>query len=529
MIDAKTDDAFPVEWEDPGDAECAWQFDPVHTPEPVPVLSYDLNTGPFVKGFGWSRPTQVNYYVYFEVRPVPEAVQRATAAPDLDRLRDGVRKWPNEILPEVLRYTEHYRTTDFAALSDDALASEIERLPAERERCGLLHTQVLIPYSMAMNELFRVHRELTGGDDLAALRLVQGYGNKSVEAGAALQALSELVRRMPAVRARLLDRDGDPAADTIAALESQPDGQPFVDAFREYLDEWGWRSGGEFAERTWVEDPEVPLAMLRAYLETEGYDHAAEQRRLAEEREVAVEDTMAGLDDAGRARLREVLDLAVEALPLLEDHNYYLDQRLLLMPRKVVLASADRLVARGALEKASRVFHLRVGELAAALRGDDAGVRETADRRREELAHFRSVKPPSSIGAPMPDASVPEGAQLPDAASAAPREQRGDLHGTGVSAGVARGPARILAGLHEAGRLRPGDVLVTTATLPPWTPLFAVAAAVVTEIGGMLSHTATTAREYGIPAVVLPGATSHLRDGQLIEVDGAMGDVRVVA
>ena len=93
----------------------------------------------------------------------------------------------------------------------------------------------------------------------------------------------------------------------------------------------------------------------------------------------------------------------VEALPLLEDHNYYLDQRLLLMPRKAVVAAAERLVARGALEKASRVYHLRVGELVAALRGDDAGVRETADRRREELAHYRTVAQPSHIGAPPPE------------------------------------------------------------------------------------------------------------------------------
>ena len=86
------DDAFPIIWDDPADANSAWIFDPVHAPEPVPALSYDLNTGPFVKGFGWSRPILVNSYVYFEVRPIPEAVQRAAAAvvPGATRhLRDG--------------------------------------------------------------------------------------------------------------------------------------------------------------------------------------------------------------------------------------------------------------------------------------------------------------------------------------------------------------------------------------------------------------------------------------------------------
>ncbi|MEA2290392.1 MAG: rifampicin phosphotransferase, partial [Solirubrobacteraceae bacterium] len=77
--------------------------------------------------------------------------------------------------------------------------------------------------------------------------------------------------------------------------------------------------------------------------------------------------------------------------------------------------------------------------------------------------------------------------------------------------------------------LAPGEVLVAETTAPPWTPLFAVACAVVTETGGILSHSAVVAREYGIPAVVGAGtATSAIRDGDVVEVDGDAGTVRVV-
>jgi len=97
------------------------------------------------------------------------------------------------------------------------------------------------------------------------------------------------------------------------------------------------------------------------------------------------------------------------------------------------------------------------------------------------------------------------------------------------SAGIVRGTARVIHSLAEAGKLQPGDVLIAVSTEPPWTPLFATASAIVTDGGGVLSHSAVVAREYRIPAVVGTGhATSTFHDGQLLEVDGDAGTVRVV-
>src|SRR4029079_773646 len=91
------------------------------------------------------------------------------------------------------------------------------------------------------------------------------------------------------------------------------------------------------------------------------------------------------------------------------------------------------------------------------------------------------------------------------------------------------GTARVLSSLADAHRLSPHEVLVAATTAPPWTPLFAIAAAVVTDTGGILSHSAVVAREYGIPAVVRAGdAPAAIRDGDLVEVDGDAGIVRIV-
>ncbi|HJU01744.1 MAG TPA: PEP-utilizing enzyme [Actinomycetes bacterium] len=100
------------------------------------------------------------------------------------------------------------------------------------------------------------------------------------------------------------------------------------------------------------------------------------------------------------------------------------------------------------------------------------------------------------------------------------------LTGTPASPGVALGPARVIAGLDDFDRFRSGDVLVCRTTSPAWTPLFARAAAVVTEVGGMLAHAAIVARELGIPAVVAaPAAMTTLADGQRVVVDGCTGTV----
>src|SRR5436190_24387674 len=103
------------------------------------------------------------------------------------------------------------------------------------------------------------------------------------------------------------------------------------------------------------------------------------------------------------------------------------------------------------------------------------------------------------------------------------------LRGNAGSPGRAHGPAKVMRSLAETSKLQPGDVLVAEPTAPPWTPLFATAAAIVTDTGGILSHCAVVAREYGIPAVVGTGnATRRIHDGQLIEVDGDAGIVRLL-
>jgi pyruvate,water dikinase len=161
--------------------------------------------------------------------------------------------------------------------------------------------------------------------------------------------------------------------------------------------------------------------------------------------------------------------------------------------------------------------------------------RADISERNAELQRFRRLTPPPMLGTPPPfevDAGSVFAVGVKAHGIGVEPLDSGDpqaVRGIAGSAGVVRGTARVVHSLAEAGKLQPGDVLVANATMPPWTPLFTTAAAVVTDTGGVLSHCAVVAREYGIPAVVGTGqATKTFHDGQLLEVDGNAGLVRVV-
>ena len=200
--------------------------------------------------------------------------------------------------------------------------------------------------------------------------------------------------------------------------------------------------------------------------------------------------------------------------------------------RRVLLEIGRRLAEAHAIEQPADVFCLTLDELRdlvpAPIHRDH---RPQVGERRAEIRHFRAVTPPPVLGTdngPPPDDPVgrffgkffggpPPASEAPDV-----------LRGNAGSPGKARGPAKVVRSLADATKLQQGDVLVAETTAPPWTPLFATAAAIVTDTGGILSHCAVVAREYRIPAVVGTGrATAAIRDGQILEVDGDAGLVRI--
>jgi pyruvate,water dikinase len=185
-----------------------------------------------------------------------------------------------------------------------------------------------------------------------------------------------------------------------------------------------------------------------------------------------------------------------------------------------------RLAGAGALDDPDDVFFLEQSELVAAAQWLDQQARDglsfrvEVGRRRADWELQSRLAPPDWIPPPRAGRPASRGRGLVD-------DERGRrLVGQGASPGQARGPARVIRAPADFVRFRRGDILVAVATTPAWSVLFPLAAAIVTEVGGVPSHASVVAREYGIPAIFGTGtATQVIRDGQIVSVDGSSGVV----
>jgi pyruvate,water dikinase len=364
------------------------------------------------------------------------------------------------------------------------------------------------------------------GPQLAAT-LLQGFENGTAAAGAGLSELAEEAARRPAVAAALRQGQFD-------SIESVEGGAEFTARFRRYLDEYGWRvdSWGYIERPTWAENPRLPLTLISHYVNDADRSPAAAHLRAVSQREDAVKDVEARLNPEELPQFRAMLATCQVHVPISEGRALW--QLITVGSLRVPFLTLGRkLVAAGALRSADQVFFFNTSELKDAAHRPTPGFMATADQRQAEFAHWGTLTPPPFIGTP------PDMAQMPPEVLplltlffgiAPPAVEGREIKGQAASKGVIKATARVLKDLSEAERLQPGEVLVCTTTAPPWTPLFAIAAAVVTDSGGVLSHSAICAREYAIPCVVATQvATQVIRDGSTITVDGTRGIVRLEA
>ena len=199
--------------------------------------------------------------------------------------------------------------------------------------------------------------------------------------------------------------------------------------------------------------------------------------------------------------------------------------------RRMLRELGGRLAEAGGIAASEDIFWLEAEQVRRAVDALERGepLRDmTEDVARRQATHeaLKQVIPPPML----PPRKKYMGINMAEFTPAAAESQIGDvLKGIGASAGRATAPARVLRGPEDFDRMHPGDVLVAAITTPAWTPLFAMASAVVTDIGGPLSHGSIVAREYGIPAVMGTGvATRRIRSGQTVTVDGGAGTVTLM-
>jgi phosphohistidine swiveling domain-containing protein len=338
--------------------------------------------------------------------------------------------------------------------------------------------------------------------------------NPTTEMDLALWALATEIRTDPASRKELLER---PAAELAAAYRDGALPRRLQDGLAGFLARYGFRSIGEIdlGVPRWSEDPTHLLGAIGNYLQLGDGALAPDEQfeRGTREAEVLIATLLGRVRGPRRRALRFFVG-RVRALMGSRELPKYTLIRLLFTPmRELLKPVGEELAAAGRLETRDDIFFVTIAEARQALAGADlratvAARRATHDR---ELArrHVPRVLLSDGTDAEVALVDVPDGA----------------LRGSPASPGVVTAPARVILSPRGA-RLKPGEILVAPSTDPGWTPLFLTAGGLVMEMGGMMSHGAVVAREYGIPAVVgVAGATERITTGEEITVDGSAGVV----
>ncbi len=355
----------------------------------------------------------------------------------------------------------------------------------------------------------RVMLLLLGKPRLASA-LIAGAETRTSQANRALEALAERVRSSPSLERAFT---GLRPGELLEQLGHNQEFREFDAAFRAFLAEYGHRETVSVvlsSTPTWSDAPEVVLGLITAML--------GERRAAADQTGGALAELSrhpALRFEPLRRHLLSVVDAAKAGMAFREDSHFY--ATMVLPPlRRALLELGRRLCAAGVLADLEEVHHLRYEELAAIT---DPGALPPSERERyRRLVLDRAAKRRELDGIPLLDPAVlfRQGRRPPGVL----------VSGVPASRGQATGKARIIRGPAEFGLLRSGEVLVCPYTNPSWTPLFQRAAAVVVDAGGIGSHAAIVAREYGIPAVMGTGSgTSVLRNGDLVRVDGSTGRV----
>lgn len=546
--------AFPEDWDAPSEGNLTYRYDPMHFPYPISPLTLSTHRPAFGAGFGQAAQElnipikrvvvlDRNFYRFeaheMDVPASPEEGHRmgeaaeASVKAEIGRL---LERWNEEHLPALRAHIARLREIDVDTPPAGEVARTLDEVDAIHRDLWLIHFRVALPMLVAIQLFDEFYADLFGPDANGHALLV-GVESESVKAGLALYDL--------AVRARGLGLESvfqeTPAGRLLDVLGESESGRSFVADLNAYLEQYGLRQDlFDLGTPTWQENPTIALSTVRSYLQSGRDERAAygAKQQAAEDALAVARAELAAYPEAIRGQFEALLGIGRAGSFLQEEHNFYIDQQGLALVRLFYVQVGNRLVREGVLDAPDDIFLLYADEIKSLFANPSAEgqvdhVRSLVQTRGEQLKIAETLTPPPFIGPPPQEPQAPDNPmnRSTERFFGGPPQQAeasNQIKGNAGSRGTVTGVARVVRSLEEAASLQPGEILVATTTMPPWTPLFAVAAAVVTETGGPLSHCAIVAREYGIPAVVgAHGATKMIVSGQRITVDGGRGIVTI--
>lgn len=384
--------------------------------------------------------------------------------------------------------------------------------------------------------------------DQAIAKMVQGVEVDLFRPDDELKKLSKL-----AVKLGVADALKTGSADeALARVATVAGGKEWLDAWKAAQDPWfNFTSGNGFysTDKYWIEHLDIPLGYIRDYIakleKGETIDRPTE--KIAAERDRITAEYAELLSDELRPVFEGKLGLARAVFPYVENHNFYIEHwSMSIFWRKMRELSAI-LHGQGFFENADDMFFLNRQEVrdalfdygnAWAVGGEPIGPvywPEVIAKRKAILASLATQPPQPALNNPPEAITEPFTIMLWGITSESIARwldggsDKSKLTGMAASPGIAEGRARVIRSADELDLIQDGEILVAPVTAPSWAPVFGKIRATVTDIGGMMSHAAIVCREYGLPAVTGTGnASSTIKNGQMLRVDGATGEVRII-
>lgn len=413
---------------------------------------------------------------------------------------------------------ENIRTKSGIELIDFMLDDfEQRKSQADPQSFGVLVT--------SMNAAFWINEKMNEwlGEKNVADTLSQSVPNNvTSEMGLALLDVADAIRPYPEVIAYLQHAD---EANFPAGLAALHGGAEALEAIHAFLTRYGMRCAGEIdiTRTRWSERPAILIPVILGNIRNQ--QPGAGKRKFEQGREEAARKEAELLsrltelpDGAQKAEETKRMIGLVRSLAGYREYPKYAIVSRYWEYKKALMEEARRLVNAGVILEKEDIYYLGLEEIREVIRTQQADY-QLINKRKEAYRHFEKLTPPrvmTSDGEVVTrrysQENLPEGA----------------IAGLGVSAGVVEGRARVVLSMEDAD-LEPGDILVTAFTDPSWTPIFVGINGLVTEVGGLMTHGAVIAREYGLPAVVgVDNATRLISDGQKIRVHGTEGYIELL-
>ena len=469
--------------------------------------------------------TVVNGYVYIGLKMTFRVVWTMlimSVVASRKMLTTGKDRW-GAAREKYLALVQDWQARDKTTLTASALLAGVREIFTETADYYTVIQAGAIPTALSSEMTFsNIYKLLVRrrGDPAAATFLF-GSENQALRAEKSLFDLAMWAKGESSLLESLLKEPAEQICQRLAGTTGGAAWDEFRTRFTAHQAEYGHSLYDlDFAKPIPADDPAPQVEAIKAYLGGTANNPYERQTAALKLREQMTQAVVKRLDPLRRKIFLKQLKWAQKSAPLREDSiaDIGLGQPQI---RRLLAELGRRLTKGGAIVKADDIYWLEAQEVDSLAAILDQGERldnhaAIIEERKSYWRAMRKIVPPNVL---------PKNSML---SRFAPREdQHGDiLKGMGASAGKVTARACVMLGSEDFGQMQPGDIIVAVITTPAWTPLFARASAVVTDIGGPLSHSSIVAREYGIPAVLGTGnATHRIQNGQIITVDGSAGTV----